>query len=444
MTLKVSISGVRGITGESLTDEVVADFSMAFAAYLGRGKSIILGRDSRSSGEKIKDIVISNLNTSGINVTYIGIVPTPTVQVMVKHLGADGGMIVTASHNPGQWNGLKFVRGDGIFLNEKEAGRLIDIYEKKKFLPSPQKGRSSSIADAYGPHINKVLGCIDINAIRSRKFKVVLDSCNGAGSLISQELLKALGCEVTPLHCDVSKPFPHDPEPVPKNLSELCNKVIQTGADIGFAQDADADRLAIVTNKGIAPGEEYTLAIAVQHVLAKSSKGATVVTNLSTSMMVDDISRKFGAKVTRTKIGEVNVAEKMLRLKALIGGEGNGGVMHPMVGYNRDSLVGIALVLAEMAGSGKTISQIIDGLPHYVIVKQKVECGSRDEADRLINKIRSVFKGGKLDTADGVKVIYHDSWVHVRSSNTEPVVRIISEAKSAQEALSLIEKVKHS
>ena len=438
MTLKISISGIRGIAGTSLTDNIISDYTKAFASYVKKGV-IVAGRDPRASGEKIKDIVISSLNGLGIDVVYLGICPTPTVQLMVKELKADGGIIITASHNPAEWNGLKFVRKDGIFLNKDEAERLIEIYEKRSFIASAKMGSIKVQDKPLDPHIKKVLGCIDVQGIRKRKFKVVLDSCNGAGSLITVKLLKELGCEVIELYTDTKKPFPHNPEPVPANLKDLCEKVKNSGADIGFAQDADADRLAVVTDKGVAPGEEYTLALAADHILSKNKvSGPKVVTNLSTSMMVDDIAKKYGANVIRTRIGEVNVAEEMVKQKALIGGEGNGGVMYPGVGYSRDSLIGIGLILDSLSISGKSISSTIDSLPKYFIVKEKIACSSKDEVAALLDKVAASFADGMIDRTEGIKVILKNAWVHVRPSNTEPVIRIIAEAETQNKARELI------
>jgi phosphomannomutase len=441
MTLKISISGIRGISGDSLTDEVVSDFSKAFASFIKKG-TVVIGRDSRPSGEKIKDIFISNLNSLGLNVIYLGICPTPTVQFMVKHLKADGGVVITASHNPAQWNGLKFVRKDGIFLNADEAGKLVQLYEGKKFISSKKQGSSRDQGSPLEPHINKVLQCVDVKSIIKKKFKVAIDSCNGAGPTITVKLLKNLGCDVVELNTKENGLFPHNPEPIPENLTDLCRAVRENHADIGFAQDADADRLAVVTEKGEAPGEEYTLAIAADRILSKlKTHNSKLVTNLSTSMMIDDVAKKYGAKVIRTRIGEVNVAEEMVRQKALIGGEGNGGVMYPPVGFNRDSLIGMAIVLDAMAGSGKSISSLIGSLPSYRIVKQKVDCSSKAEVDSLLDKVKSKFAGEKLDLTEGIKVIFPKAWVHVRASNTEPVIRIIAEAESKNKALELINKV---
>jgi len=440
MTLKISISGIRGIVGSSLTDNVITDFSKAFASYIKNG-TVVVGRDPRASGEKIKDYVIANLMGSGINVIYLGICPTPTVQLMVKELKADGGMVITASHNPAEWNGLKFVRKDGMFLNKDEAERLIKIYENRSFIASGKTGSFKSQNKPLDPHINKVLGCVDVQNIRKNKFKVVLDSCNGAGSVITVKLLKELGCEVTGLFTETNKPFPHNPEPIPANLNALCEKVKASGADIGFAQDADADRLAVVTEKGVAPGEEYTLAIAAEHILSNNkASDPKVVTNLSTSMMVDDIAKEYGAKVIRTRIGEVNVAEEMVKQKALIGGEGNGGVMYPVVGYSRDSLAGIGLILDSLSRSGKKISEVIESLPRYFIVKEKFDCSSKEEAAAFLDKMAIKFKGETIDRTEGIKIILKNAWIHVRASNTEPVIRVIAEAETHNMACELIKK----
>jgi len=440
MTLKISISGIRGITGGSLTEGVISDFSKAFASFIKRG-TVVVGRDSRFSGEKIKDSVIANLNGLGIDVIYLGICPTPTVQLMVKELKADGGMVITASHNPAEWNGLKFVRKDGIFLNKDEAERLIKKYENRSFIASSKTGTLNVQDKPLDPHIKKVLGCVDVEAIRKRKFKVVLDSCNGAGSVITVKLLKKLGCEVIELYTDTNKPFPHNPEPIPDNLKDLCEKVKAAGADIGFAQDADADRLAVVTEKGVAPGEEYTLAIAAEYILSRNiDSGVKVITNLSTSMMVDNIAKKYGAKVIRTRIGEVNVAEEMVKHKALFGGEGNGGVMYPKVGYSRDSLIGIGLILNSLSSSGKKISEVIESLPRYFIVKEKINCSSKDAADAFLSKVAVKFKDESIDRTEGLKVILKNAWIHIRASNTESVIRVIAEAETQNKARELINK----
>jgi phosphomannomutase len=441
MTLKISISGIRGLSETDLTDKFISDFSKAFAAFVKKG-TVVVGRDPRASGEKIKDAVISELNRCGLDVVYLGICPTPTVQLMVKELMADGGMIITASHNPVQWNGLKFVRRDGIFLNADEAEALIKLYEKKAFITSNKTGGIKIHSAPFDAHIKKVLGCVDVASIRKRKFKVAMDSCNGAGSKITVKLLKELGCEVVELNTELNGTFPHNPEPIPENLNDLCAKVKASGADIGFAQDADADRLAIVTDKGVAPGEEYTLAIAVGHVLSKlKTQGQKVVTNLSTSMMIDDVAKQYNAKVIRTKIGEVNVAEEMVKQKAAIGGEGNGGVMHPGIGYNRDSLIGIGIVLDALSSSGKSISSIIESLPQYSIVKKKIDCSSKAEVDSLISKVKAKFADEELDMTEGIKILFKKAWVHVRASNTEPIIRVIAEAESRDRALELIKRV---
>lgn len=288
-------------------------------------------------------------------------------------------------------------------------------------------------------HINKVLKAVDTAKIRSNKFKVVIDSCNGAGSAIGPKLLKKLGCGVIEINTNMKKPFPHGPEPTPENLKELCRKVKTTGADIGFALDPDADRLSLVTNSGKAISEEYTVALAAGEVLSKAgNKKKIVVVNLSTSSLVDDIAEKYKAKVLRTKIGEVYVAVKMKEVKAIIGGEGNGGVIYPKVCYNRDSLSGMALILNLLADTGKSLDKIVADLPVYHLNKSKIDCASVEEARGIIKKVERIYKNEKMDKTEGVKIYLKDAWIHVRASNTEPIVRIFCEAKTESKAEEII------
>jgi phosphomannomutase len=438
MTLKISISGVRGFVPESLTPEVCLDFAKAFGTYLGTKKKVVVGTDSRASSEIIKGIVLAGLLSTGCEVIDIGIAPTPTIGVMVRQLKAAGGVIITASHNPLPWNGLKFVRDDGIFLNEAEAKKLIAIYEAKTFHTAPG-GTVATNLSAIDIHLHKVL-----QALKPQKmhYKVALDCCNGAGSVACVKLLKKLGCLVVAINCDLTKPFPHDPEPVPKNLTELGELVRKTNAAIGFAMDSDADRLAIVDEHGQPIGEELTLTLAAQYLLGKKRvKGATIVTNLSTTMALDDVAKAAGAKLIRTKIGEVHVAEKIKESKALVGGEGNGGVIYPAVGFNRDTLSGITLILQLMAASKKTVAKLVAALPSYVIVKDKVACLTQSEAANFILKTKRLFPKKNLVLTEGVKAVFPDGWVHIRASNTEPIVRIIAEGKNKEVAERLIRQV---
>jgi phosphomannomutase len=447
MTLKISFSGVRGIVDGSLTDEVVANFAAAFAQYLGGG-TVVIGSDTRYSKDHIKDIVFQELAKNGCSPVDLGIAPTPTVQLATVNLNAKGGIVITASHNPSQWNGLKFIRNDGIFLNEEEIGKLVVIYENlsrikreddKWFAKSFVK--NDSCADY---HVQRVISNIDSSAIKKKKFRVALDSCNGAGSAITKELLKALDCEIIAINTDVGSDFPRGAEPVPENLGQLCGIVRDLGADVGFAQDPDADRLAVVSEQGVAIGEEYTLALCSYHILHDNwkIKDKTVVTNLSTSRMIDDIAKKFGTKVIRTKIGEVNVSETIKKENAIIGGEGNGGVIFPKVGYGRDSLSGIGLILDYLAGSGEKLSELAGLIPRYFIVKDKIALSDPDKIKSLLEKVKEKYKNEKTDMTDGIKIDFEDGWLHVRESNTEPAVRIIAEAKTKDKAKQMIEDLK--
>ena len=439
--LKISISGVRGIANVSLTPEVCLSFAKAFGTYLKGGK-VVVGTDTRASSEFIKGIVMQGLISCGCQVVDLGIAPTPTVGFMAKELKAAGGLVVTASHNPPQWNGLKFIRGDGIFLNQKQMEELIGLFERKEFTEAPGGGVTSQ-SKPYELHLNQVIRSVKASAIRPKKFKVVYDACNGAGSIITGMLLKKLGCQVVALNCDTKKPFPHGAEPTPANLAELCAEVKKEKAAVGFAQDPDADRLALVIDGGEAISEEYTLALAVQHVLSRAlGEKRIVVINLSTSKITEDVAKSLGAVVIRTKIGEVHVAEELKREKGRIGGEGNGGVIYPQVGYMRDSLAGIALILELLAQSGQKLSEIVDNLPKYYMYKTKVECKDQSQVEALVEKAKEILKDETVDLTDGVKVYLPEGSLQVRASNTEPIVRIFSEAKTPGQAKKLSEDLK--
>jgi len=447
MTLKISISGVRGLVPKSLTSEVCLDFAKAFGAYLEESsdnKLVVVGTDPRASSEFIKGIVFSGLLSAGCKVIDLGICPTPTVGIMVRELKAAGGMIITASHNPLPWNGLKFVREDGIFLNEKQFKRFLEIYNKKVFF----KGEPQTVAaddSAIDTHLAKILKSVNVNAIRQKKFKVAIDCCNGAGSIICLKLLKKLGCRIEAINCDLSLPFPHPPEPVAENLVELSRLIRKKKADIGFALDSDADRLAIISPNGKPIGEETTLALTVKSILAKRNgrppREKIVVTNLSTTKAIDDIVEQYRGLLIRTKIGEVHVAEEIKNLKGLIGGEGNGGVIYPPIGWNRDGAAALALILDHMANSRKGFLELLAELPAYHMIKKKIKCRNQDAAEEFISRVKDKFKRKDLIVTEGIKVMLPSSWVHVRASNTEPVIRIIAEGKERKEAKNLIRKV---
>ncbi|MBI5399001.1 phosphoglucosamine mutase [Candidatus Saganbacteria bacterium] len=448
MSLKISISGIRGFVPEALTPEICLDFAKAFGSSLQDGnpgeRTVVIGTDPRASSEFIKGIVFSGLLATGCRVIDLGICPTPTVGIMVRELKADGGMVITASHNPLPWNGLKFMRHDGIFLNAPQAQKLIKIFETKKFVAGASTGVTVNNS-ANNFHVRKILQTLQLGVVRRRRFRVAIDCCNGAGSIIVPELLGKLNCQIFAINCDITKPFSHDPEPIAKNLKDLIRLVKATKADIGFALDSDADRLAIITNEAKPAGEELTLALAVKYLLENERradpKHRLVVTNLSTTMLLDDIAKKNTARVVRTKIGEVHVAEKLKALGGLIGGEGNGGVIYPPVGFNRDAMAGITIILKLLARQKQTISQIIDALPHYFVIKEKIVCPDQHKIDIALAKVKGQFNKKNLILTEGIKVVLPQAWVHVRASNTEPIIRVIAEGRDKKEIKQLVERV---
>jgi len=432
-----SLSGVRGYDTD-LSEIVIKSYSHAFSEMLNSRK-IVIGRDTRTSGEKINKIITEALNNSGTTVIDLGICPTPTVQYAVEFQNASGGIVITASHNPLPWNGLKFIGSDGLFLDAKQMlklkNRRIEIGEN---LPEKKTsdGKAIQYKNAIKDHIKSILRIpyLNIEKIRNRRFKVVVDAVNGAAYKAIPELLTALDCEIIPINCNYDKPFPRSPEPLPENLGELMDKVLSSGADIGFAMDPDGDRLAIVSNKGKPISEEYTLVLAEKLVLSKSTnKNKIVVTNLSTTMAVDDIARDFNTRVIRTPIGEINVAKKMREVNAVIGGEGNGGVILPDVHLGRDSLVGTALVLQLLAEENCALSNLMEKMPKYSIIKKKIPKGEIDLSNSF-PQLTKIAKAVSINTEDGIKFIYHDHWVHLRPSNTEPIIRIYAEAPTKSEA----------
>jgi phosphomannomutase len=439
--LMVGISGMRGTIGGTLTPLVVGQYLSAFAAWLkqnekpanGRFFRVVLGRDSRPSGSWVRDAAVSALTASGVEVTDLDVVSTPGVAMMVKHLDADAGVVITASHNPIQWNGVKFLNRRCVAPPPATAQQIIALYQQGvtayanvQELQPPQKN-----PDTHALHVKRVLDYVDVKGIASRRYKVVLDSVNGAGCVSSMTLLSKLGCEVVHLNGKPDGQFAHEPEPTAANLTDLAQQVQRHQADIGFAQDPDADRLAIVDEKGIYIGEEYSLALAAKYMLAKK-KGAAVL-NLSSSRMLDDIAAASGSTVIRTAVGEANVVDAMFNSQAVIGGEGNGGVIDTRIVPGRDSLVGMAYVLQLMASSGKTLGELVAEIPRYEIVKTKFEC-RREDANRAVEALKKEFASEKVDTQDGIRIDWAKAWVHARPSNTEPIMRIIAEAPTRAEA----------
>src|SRR5882724_6217595 len=459
-TLMVGVSGVRGIVGKDLTADVVTQWARGFGLWLregtsaggpGPGTSVVLGRDARTSGPMFAAAVTLGLNAVGCDVIDIGLVPTPTVQLAVEHHRAGGGIAITASHNPIEWNALKFIGPDGIFLDGIDGARVQKLVAEDGRGPG-RTGKVTRDEGAVERHLDALLRlpAVDVELIRKQKFTVALDAVRGAGGPVMRTLLERLGCEVAGINLETDGRFPRAPEPIPENLGGLSTLVIRAGAALGIAVDPDVDRLAIVDETGSAIGEDYTLAFAVRAVLGGQAERATtgregpsqstsppvrpsVVCNLSTSLVVEDAARDCGADVVRTPVGEVHVARTIVRLGAVIGGEGNGGVMYPALHAGRDAPVAAALLLTLLARDGRRVSELVAAAPRYAIVKAKAERGTRN-AERGLEDVyaalRKRFPDASADTQDGLRLAWRDRWLHVRPSNTEPIIRLIAEAPS--------------
>jgi phosphomannomutase len=439
-TLKISISGVRGVVGESLSPTLLTRFAQAFGTYVGTG-TIVIGRDTRTSGEMVRQAVVAGLLSSGCRVVDLDVCPVPTVQLLVRRLRARGGIAITASHNPAEWNALKFVNSAGLFLTGAQARQLLDIYHQGEYVKvSGAEMRSvEPSAGALDVHVEAIINALGAVPQLDRRLRVAVDCCNGAGSIVAPRLLKALGAEVIPINTTPDGLFPRGAEPVPENLGALCRAVTEQRADVGFAQDMDADRLAVVNEQGMAIGEEYTLVLAARYVLAKE-RGA-VVANLATTQVLDAVARSFDCPSYRSKIGEANVAEEMQRHSAVIGGEGNGGVIYPRINFARDSLVAMALILHLLAETRRTVSEILGEFPGSFMIKEKLACRS-DKISRVLKTVRNEYSGRPLDVRDGIKVMLPAGWFLVRGSNTEPIVRLVAEAGTEEAARAMIEDVR--
>ena len=435
-----SVSGVRGIVGTDLTPDVVRRYAAAYGAAVRErgGRRVGLARDSRASGPPFYAAAADALCAAGVDVVELGLVPTPTAQLAVEDLGLDGGIIVTASHNPVEWNALKFVGAGGRFLTRQEADALFALADGGGSGTAAAPGTRSRDDAAVNRHLERVLGLpwLDVAAIRARRFRVALDCVRGAGATVMPALLEALGCEVAAIHLEPDGAFPREPEPIPEHLGELGALVRERGADVGVAVDPDVDRCALVDEGGRPIGEDYTLAFAVRAVLPHVR--GPVVTNLSTSLVVDDAARAFGLEVERAPVGEANVVQRMLARRAAIGGEGNGGVILPAVHLGRDAPVAAALTLALLAARGEPVSAIVDGAPRYVIVKDKLTRPDR-ALDEVYLGLRRRWPGAAADTQDGLRLAWPDRWIHVRPSGTEPVVRVIAEAPTEPAAREMVE-----
>ena len=447
--LMIGVSGMRGTIGGSLSPRVVQRMAGAFAKWLrqrhGDRPSVVVGRDSRPSGQFVRDTAVGALVAAGLEVIDLGIVTTPGVAMQVLHRGANAGLIITASHNPIEWNGLKFLDEKGAAPPPADVAEIRAIYdaEESDMVPVDQLVQPVSDPTTHALHVKKVLDRIDVLGVSTKAFKVVVDSVNGAGCITSATMLSKLGCRLVHLYNTPDGQFPHEPEPTRANLTKLCDEVKRQKAAVGFAQDPDADRLAIVDEKGNYIGEEYSLALAAKFVLGKKKgQNAVAVTNQSTSRMLDDVAAENGARVVRTPVGEANVIDAIIRENAIIGGEGNGGVIDPRIVPGRDSLVGMAYVLQLMAESGKPLSELVAEIPSYTIVKDKLPLPRKEDAAPAITAVAKQYAGEQVDTSDGVRVDWPDAWVSARPSNTEPILRIIAEAPTREAAEAKVKGVR--
>jgi phosphomannomutase len=452
--LIISVSGMRGIVGKNLTASIAAEYGCAFGEFLKEkehtGKlSVCIGTDSRPSGYMLKAAVSAGLTSVGIGVIDLGLVTSPGVGVSLRELACAGGVIITASHNPVQYNGIKLLLDNGMAPPPEDAGAIKKIFCEKNFTysDSTKCGKVTFDNRAVERHIDKVLAIVDERLIASKKFKVALDSVNGAGGPVTKKLLSRLGCKVFAINDEPTGIFAHTPEPTEENLKDFCSVIKDTQAEIGFAQDPDADRLAIVDENGNYPGEEYTLALAAKYVFSRDTRpcvstgSGSAAANLSTSRMIDDIAAKSGSKVYRTPVGEANVAKVMLEHNCIIGGEGNGGVIDLRVGPIRDSLVGIALILQMMAKTGKTISHLISEIGRYHMIKEKF-AADKNQVQIITDTVKKLFVKARLNSSDGYRFDFDDAWLHIRPSNTEPVMRVIAEAKEQSVARKYVDEVR--
>jgi phosphomannomutase len=441
--LIVSISGLRGVVGESLTPETVIKYANAFARFSKR-KKIVVGRDGRYHGEMLSEILVGALAANGCDVVDIGVCPTPTVQLAAEHSDSAGGVAVTASHNPMEWNGLKFVNGEGVFLDADENKELWK-YAAMEPEYAPFKSTGKIVHDDFflHDHIRRVLGIksVDVEAIRRRHFKVVVDCVNAGGAVVVPALLNELGCTVVKMNCDPTGRFPRKPEPIPENLGAVMERVRLEKADLGIVVDPDVDRLVLITEKGEPFSEEYTIAQAVKFILSRTpAESRIAAVNLSTTRAVDEIARELNGKVYRSAVGEINVVKKMKKVGAVIGGEGSGGVILPEVHFGRDALVGIGITLQHLLEFGGTLSELKNSLPGFEIVKMRIDVGKKNP-DKVIDAIRKSYSKYKMNTEDGLKIDAPDYWVHLRKSNTEPIIRVLAEASSRKEAESRASEV---
>ncbi len=446
----ISVSGVRGQVGISLDARTITRFALAFGTFVG-GKTVVIGRDTRTSSPMIRYAVLAGLFATGCHVIDVGLCPTPTVLLMAKMLGAQGSITITASHNPVEWNGIEFASESGKLLTQIERDELTRIYETEDFTLAPwdKQGTLQEYKDATELHLKQILSSswLDVDLIRNAKLKIALDCGNGAGCVISPNLLQELGCQVVEINCEPDGDFRRPAEPTPDALGELCERVRETRADIGFAHDGDADRVVMVTDSGIALSGEWTIAFVADFILSKT-KGDIVVT-VSTSRMMDDIAAKHGVTLHRTKVGVGWVVEKMHEVNAVIGGEGTGGVIYPSINYTTDGIASIAAIVQYLAESKTTATAHVEAIPHYEMCRKKMEIPSQEIATQLVELALKMYEkenpstvqsGPFLELTDGIKRVWDDRWVNIRKSGTEPVIRVFSEAPTVMEAEALCDE----
>ena len=451
MTLIKSISGIRGTIGgqpgENLTPIDIVKFTTAYARFMSeanRGKRlrIVVGRDARVSGEMVNDIIEGTLLGCGVDVINVGLCTTPGTEMAVITHKADGGIIITASHNPKQWNALKLLNAKGEFLNDAEGKRVLALAEDESFaFPDVDSIGKVVLREDFNPvHIKQVLAMrlVDAERVRARRFKVVVDAVNSIGGVVIPALLEELGCEVVKINCDPTGLFAHNPEPLPQNLTEISEAVVREKADLGIVVDPDVDRLAFVCEDGSMFVEEYTLVAVADYILSQTP--GNTVSNLSSSRALRDVTESYGATYSASAVGEVNVVAKMKEVGAVIGGEGNGGVIYPELHYGRDALVGTALFLTYLAARNMTMTELRHTYPAYYASKNKIELTPAIDVDKVLVEIKRRYADEQINDIDGVKIDFADSWVHLRKSNTEPIIRIYTEAKSMQEADDLAQK----
>jgi len=431
--LMISVAGIRGIVGETLLAEEFLRYTLAYAATRKPG-TIVVGGDTRISRHMLRHLVFGALESSGLEVLDLGICPTPTVGLMVRETGATGGIAITASHNPAQWNALKFFTAEGTFLTPPEFKRVMAAFESGKFRRAAydRLGRLLQHPDPVGPHLRRIEKIIDMRVIRRRRLKIVVDCCNGAATAIIPRLAQMMGVQPEFIFTDTTIPFERVAEPLPENIGALCRAVQATGADVGFAIDPDADRLALVDETGRPIGEERTLTLVSNHWLAREK--TPLVANLSTTRALDDVAARHGVKIHRTPIGEAHVVAQMKKVKSAIGGEGNGGVILPAVHAGRDAATGVALVCEMLASRKMSLSELNAEIPDYAIVKDKIPLGKRSVQDMLPKIEKAMPKPVARVTTDGLKLVYGNGWVHIRPSGTEPIIRIFAEAPTAEMA----------